>query len=387
MNRLLICLLAILSTQRCTATENFSLTITCPAGHQKLNIQLKTLAEDEIKDVRVSGGNGRYIISGALADYFSRSTLVITEGDTDLFADLIWLKTGEMNLQLKADRDNAGKWMISQSNLPFGLEANGYERYTQPVIDSLVILGRELRIKRSSGVSQVETDKNLSDQRRLRKELIRRKVEFVKTNYDSYFSLYIFRKDIVHSIDASTYLDASELVDLYALMPGKLQQTKAGVLLKTELDKILSLQIGQKAPAFAVKLSTGNTFRLSDFRDSLVLLCFWDSYCQPCIASFPALRSIDSSYSAKGLKMISVSIDNNESKWKNSLERFKLPWAQACDLPQFQIEDNMLKALYRIRAIPQYFLIDRNGKIVYHNDLSKDDKDYSKLKNKILENL
>jgi len=386
MTRLFACLLIVLCTQCGTAADNFSLIISCPTG-QQLTVQLKTAADEGIGGVRVSQKNNQYIISGALTDWYTHCWLIIENGEKTLIAESIWIQRGEMNMQLTPDSANTDKWLISRSNLPFRSEEAAYKQYTQPVIDSLILLSRNLTMSRGSGSSKSATEEILSNQRRLRKELIRRKVEFVKVNYQSYYSLYIFRKEIMGDIGATIYLEAFDLVDLYALIPEKQQRTNAGMLLKKELDKILSLQLGQKAPDFIVKTLTEDTFRLSDFRDSLVLICFWDSYCAPCIASFPALRFIDSSYSGKGFKMISVSIDRDKKKWKGALDLYKLPWPQACDVPEYQIEDNMIRAKYRVMAIPQYFLVDKSGNLIYHNDLSKDDANYSKLKKKIAENL
>lgn len=97
------------------------------------------------------------------------------------------------------------------------------------------------------------------------------------------------------------------------------------------------------------------------------------------------MKRLNETYADKGLQMISVSIDANLEKWTSSLKRYDLPWLQTCNLPPYINEQNV-RSLYYINYIPQYFLLDKNGKLIYHNTQLKDGDDYNILQ-ELLENL
>ena len=92
-------------------------------------------------------------------------------------------------------------------------------------------------------------------------------------------------------------------------------------------------------------------------------------------------------YSRQGLEMISISIDSDKQKWFNSLERYKLTWSQACDLAPYVSKDKILRSLYDISYMPQYFLVDKEGRLIYHNVQSKDNDDYTVLQKLLSERL
>lgn len=86
-----------------------------------------------------------------------------------------------------------------------------------------------------------------------------------------------------------------------------------------------------------------------------------------------------SKYDQRGLSIISVSMDSDESIWLNSIKKYELPWLQTCDISKYVNEISM-QQLYNIRYYPQYFLLDKEGRLIYHNVQSNDDDEYSVLK-------
>lgn len=54
-----------------------------------------------------------------------------------------------------------------------------------------------------------------------------------------------------------------------------------------------------------------------------------------------------------------------------------MPWLQTCDLPGYVKID--VNTLYEVHFIPQYFLINKEGKLMYQNVLNDDADDYSIL--------
>lgn len=62
------------------------------------------------------------------------------------------------------------------------------------------------------------------------------------------------------------------------------------------------------------------------------------------------------------VKFLSISIDQKEEDWKEAMEEEKMPW------PQFLCPTALKKelpALYDLRGVPTFFLIDPQGRIVF----------------------
>lgn len=85
--------------------------------------------------------------------------------------------------------------------------------------------------------------------------------------------------------------------------------------------------IGVLANNFNATDFNGNKISLSDFRDKVVLIDFWASWCVPCRKEIPRLKKLYKLYHSKGLEIISISIDEDTLAWKKAVmnEKTKLP--------------------------------------------------------------
>ena len=63
---------------------------------------------------------------------------------------------------------------------------------------------------------------------------------------------------------------------------------------------------GVKAPSLTLKSIEGRTVRLSDYRDKVVLINFWATWCPPCRAEMPDLVKLQREYGKDGLQIIGV---------------------------------------------------------------------------------
>ena len=166
----------------------------------------------------------------------------------------------------------------------------------------------------------------------------------------------------------------------------KLKTTELGKEVYIVIKKKKALVLNREIVNFSFTSIENKKYILSQFRDSqYILLCFWASWCAPCKKNIPLLKDFNQKYSEKGLQLISVSIDDDKTNWLNALQKFGMPWIQTCDIKPFINEKEMIRDKYYIHAVPQYFLIDKNGIIIYHNLQMKDD-DYSLL-SKMLKNI
>lgn len=201
-------------------------------------------------------------------------------------------------------------------------------------------------------------------------------IEFIKNNPDSYASIYYFHQRLLNKF----ILTPDSLISIYSLLNENLRATPFGRFIKDTLEKKESLLLNREMPVFLFKTDKGQQFDLSKFRNEKhVLICFWASWCGPCIKNIPLLKKIEETYRDKGLQIISISIDQDREKWLKAVEKYDMPWLQTCDLPAY-ISERTMRTLYEVHYIPQYFLIDKKGDLIYQNFQSKDDDDYTVLK-------
>lgn len=93
----------------------------------------------------------------------------------------------------------------------------------------------------------------------------------------------------------------------------------------------------------------------------LTFIDFWASWCGPCRAAIPHVREIHSRY-ADRIKVVSVSIDEDESAWREALANEKMPWTQF----HLNGEEQLGKAAeaYCINSIPRLILISAEGRVI-----------------------
>lgn len=116
---------------------------------------------------------------------------------------------------------------------------------------------------------------------------------------------------------------------------------------------------GKQAPDFAATDSQGNTLMLQDLikGKKYTLIDFWASWCGPCRQEIPNLKILYNEFAAKGLQIISISIDKDHAAWQKALNEEQFPW------PNFLDKSNIADA-YGVKLIPAIFLLDATGKVL-----------------------
>ena len=113
--------------------------------------------------------------------------------------------------------------------------------------------------------------------------------------------------------------------------------------------------IAKHAPAFTVTALDGSKFALDAMGGRVVLIDFWATWCEPCMEELPNIKRIAKDFSGQPLVIISISWDDNDTKWKDFISKNEMTWVQYRDA------DHRLGKLFEINAIPHYFTIDSDG--------------------------
>jgi peroxiredoxin len=259
------------------------------------------------------------------------------------------------------------------AQMPDANDKKRFNSYIGPARDSL---SKSFNLARqvNKGMPGYSYDSLRSDYQRLIRQLMLRETEFIQHNPRSYAALEHFSTYIMSSL----HYKRDSMIALFSYFSSDLKVTPLGISISEALNKKLSLGLNKEMPDFSFLTSTGKNLSLSSFRNQkYVLLCFWDSWCAPCIRSIPSLREIAATY-RDGLQLIHVSIDDEKGKWLSSLKKYPMSWPQTCDISPY-ITGSKVRSMYDIHAIPQYYLIDREGTLIYQNVLMDDNDEYTKL--------
>jgi len=111
------------------------------------------------------------------------------------------------------------------------------------------------------------------------------------------------------------------------------------------------------APAFAVTTIDGQRVSLDDLNGKVVLLDFWATWCGPCREALPHMRSIAKNFQGQPLVILSVSLDNDEQKWKEFIAKNGMTWLHYRD-GGF---NGPVARMFGVDAIPHTFTIDADG--------------------------
>jgi peroxiredoxin len=116
---------------------------------------------------------------------------------------------------------------------------------------------------------------------------------------------------------------------------------------------------GQPAPDFALKSSTGENLRLSEYRGDVVMINFWATWCGPCRQEMPLLDELYSRYQRVGFNLLGVNIDDDSRRAMRMIEELGVNFPVLFDARKEVSE------LYEVDAMPVTVIVDREGTVRY----------------------
>lgn len=114
--------------------------------------------------------------------------------------------------------------------------------------------------------------------------------------------------------------------------------------------------VGQALPKLSELLPGA---KLPNTTGKVVLVDFWASWCAPCQASFPCMGRLHKSYSAKGLVIIAIGVDDEVANYQTFANKQKAAFTLVHDVSHKAAD------FFSPPGMPSSYLIDRKGKIRY----------------------
>lgn len=122
----------------------------------------------------------------------------------------------------------------------------------------------------------------------------------------------------------------------------------------------VSVPLGDDTLTFT-EFETGESRTLEHYREKILILNFWATWCKPCLEEIPLLVSIQERYAEQGIQVVAVSADQKETqnKIKPFLEKFTVNFPVWLGGTSEHMEELGLGS-----ALPATAIIDKTGKIV-----------------------
>ena len=109
------------------------------------------------------------------------------------------------------------------------------------------------------------------------------------------------------------------------------------------------------AADFSVVTLSKELLGLGDLRGKVVVLDFWGTWCQPCVAALPWLRDLQRRHAKDPFVLLGISADTDEALLREFVEKARMEW------PEYLDRDKKVHRSYDVRAWPTYVLIDDEG--------------------------
>lgn len=148
--------------------------------------------------------------------------------------------------------------------------------------------------------------------------------------------------------------------EVYATLLRKFGGDNASLKQKVADDLARLDRVGRPAPTTSVTDVDGKAFRFEDLKGKYVLVDFWATWCAPCLAELPRVQTAEAKYRDKGLRVVSVSLDETKGAVVDFVRARKLPWTQVHNAT---CAGDLVQA-FGVGSIPATFLIDPKGTIV-----------------------
>ncbi len=113
-------------------------------------------------------------------------------------------------------------------------------------------------------------------------------------------------------------------------------------------------------PDFSLlSVKDGKMVHNSAFKDKVVLVNFFATWCGPCLKEIPSLQKLQHKYSDKNFSVVAISLDQaGPKKVKKLMKRYKINY------PVLMADRQVMEGFGGVAGVPTSFLVNRDGVVV-----------------------
>ena len=136
-----------------------------------------------------------------------------------------------------------------------------------------------------------------------------------------------------------------------------------------------------KIPNFSAPDQNGKMLSAMDVisQNKLTIIDFWASWCGPCMKEMPHMVQLFKLYNTHGLGILGVSLDTDETAWKDAIKQTGAIWHHICERKQ----NSDIAKMFGVNAIPFTMIVDQEGNVLASGLTGTDLEDF--LRNNLTE--
>lgn len=299
--------------------------------------------------------NGKFVFNGIVPEPVKASLRLAHPGSTHNATDVLalYLEPGNITVSTKDSvynaKVNAAELNKNNQELTFALNP-----FTTK-FKSLSAEARALPAAQRTPEAEAAFDKRYEAIEMEQRVILK---DFIATHPPTLVSLDALK------LFGGSFPDAAEVEPLFKKIEPAVKGTIAGKQYASWLAGWKATSIGAQAPLFSQNDKDNQPVSLSSFKGKYVLIDFWASWCGPCRRENPGIVKTFNQYKDKNFTILGVSLDSKKEAWLKAVADDQLNWTQVSDLKFWK---NEVAEMYGVRAIPQNFLLDPQGKIIAKN--------------------
>lgn len=180
---------------------------------------------------------------------------------------------------------------------------------------------------------------------------------------------FYFRPDASDEERQKSLKLADRLVNATKLLAALPKQDRKNIIITTEpikvrvgkKDRTLQVFHGESTPP-ALKLININdkVIDLKNYKDKVVLVNFWASWCPPCVFEMPSMQRLQDKYRNKGFVILGVNMAEDKQTIKDFLKT-----KVSVDFQILLDSDGAALKRWQVFAFPTSYVIDKKGQIRY----------------------
>jgi peroxiredoxin len=124
----------------------------------------------------------------------------------------------------------------------------------------------------------------------------------------------------------------------------------------------LKIRPGKTPPNFTATTIDGQQISLDKLEGKVVLLDFWATWCQPCLAELPNVTRVYKKYHKQGFEIVSISLDRTKQALTQFVKQRDIEWYQIYD--RGRPRSQSIAGQYGVRGIPRMILVGADGEII-----------------------
>ena len=279
------------------------------------------------------------------------------------------LENGDIEADLFKDSISKSKVYGTKSNDDF----IKYKSETKFLVDDMNNISYEAQDAIMTGDVEIamELEKEYKSKER---EVMLYEWDFIIDNLDSYMSALLLEVFMIEN-----KVNKDSIIDVYESFSNRIKVSDVGKNIADLLRQYENpIEVGETAPDFTAPSINGSDVTLSEevSQNNVTLLDFWAAWCRPCRVENPNLVRLYKAYNKDGFDIIGVSLDRTKEQWEQAVEDDNLLWTQVSNL---NFWNDPIARRYSIRAIPQSFLINKEGVVIGKNLRGNDLEESIKL--------